>query len=479
MTVIGLEVSTSAAKCILFSPREGIIDAESIRYPREIGDTLSLDPHGVAAAALDALKQVVGRNDRKVSAIGLGGTWHSMLLLDGKRQPLGRISTWADLSASGTVSKFRQDAGFVQEYYQKTGCMVHAMYPMFKYRHLTETQPELAAQVSYLSSQIEYLFEMLTGEAAVSRCIASGSGMFNIHTLDWDDDLLELLSLDRGQLAELKEATDCGSLKESIAAELGLDAGIPVTVGAADGAMNQVSIGGARRGVMSFSVGTSAAMRMVADEPKIPETPSTWCYYLYSGKRLVGAATQGACNCIDWFVEKFAAGRSYSELEDAARALNPENAPYFLPFIYGERCPGWQEDRPGGFLGLKPDHGLGELYYSILEGIIFNLYQNYNILTDVAEVPEQILVSGGIMNSPFWLQLTSDLFERELWTTGATNDSTLGAAIVAWESVHGPVEVQDFVQPTKVCEPSSPAKTAVYRKRFERYLQLYAGVGER
>ena len=68
MTVIGLEVSTSAAKCILFSPREGIIDAESIRYPREIGDTLSLDPHGVAAAALDAEAWWSGMTEKSLTS---------------------------------------------------------------------------------------------------------------------------------------------------------------------------------------------------------------------------------------------------------------------------------------------------------------------------------------------------------------------------------------------------------------------------
>ena len=52
-------------------------------------------------------------------------------------------------------------------------------------------------------------------------------------------------------------------------------------------------------------------------------------------------------------------------------------------------------------------------------------------------MPERILISGGIMHSPFWLQLACDLLGRDLWTTGTKNDSTMGAVLVALQSVGG------------------------------------------
>lgn len=478
MNVIGLEVSTSAAKCVLFSAPEGIVDAVEVPFPKSVTDKVTQDAEGMVAAALQALKCLVGRTTREISALGLAGTWHSLLLLDGDGRPLGPISLWSDLSAAPSVAQLRKDRGLVQACYQKTGCVVHATYPVYKYYHLARTSPQKVKQARYVSSQVEYLYQALTGERAVSSCTASGTGLFNIHSLDWDGELLDLAGLHRDQLGQLREVFHWRGLKASIAQEVGLKHGLPVTVGGADGAMHHVASGGTHGGIMSFSVGTSGAMRLAVDAPWIPEEPSIWCYYLYGGKRLVGAATNGAANCIDWFLDRWGHGSGgYEDWGRAAAAVDVETAPIFLPFLYGERCPGWDENRPGGFVRLKAHHGPAELYYSILEGVLLNLYQCYLILTETAGVPEGILVSGGIMHAPFWLQLACDLLGRDLWTTGTKNDSTLGAALVALASIGGEMETLPGPAPTVVCRPSSTDRTNLYRERFQKYLELYQATG--
>src|SRR5690554_3580671 len=398
MNVIGLEVSTSAAKCILFSLEEGVIKTVSVKFG-EGAKTLAVDPQEVLISAKEALTRVVKSTDRPISAVGLGGAWHSLLLLDEKRVPLGTIYTWADVSASLTVEQLKKDREFVLGCYRRTGNMVHAMYPVWKYYHLQITQPEIIKKTRYISSQLEYVFEHLTAETGVSKCLASAGGFFNIHQLDWDAELLKFVNLDRSQFAELKEPPYAAGLRAEVAKETGLPVGIPVTVGYADGAMNQVGIGGDREGIMSFSVGTSAAIRMVSPQPITPDTPSTWCYYLYHGKRLIGASTQGACSCVDWFLNNLPSNvRSYDLLEEAASKIKIENAPFFLPFLFGERCPGWQDKRLGNFMDLKPDHGLGDLYFAILEGVLFNVYHCYQLLTEIGGVPEKIMISGGIID---------------------------------------------------------------------------------
>ncbi|NLL42054.1 MAG: hypothetical protein GX251_01790 [Firmicutes bacterium] len=475
MNVIGLEVSTSAAKSILFSLEEGVIDGHTVRYDSSVSDMSTLVPQGVVAAAKRAVWELVKKTDRKITAIGLGGVWHSLLLLDAKREPLGPIYTWADVSAGPSVDAVKQDRDFVLETYRKTGCMVHAIYPLWKYFHLQKTKPELIGQTKHISSQIEYLFQELTGERAVSKCIASGTGFFNIHTLDWDDQLLDFAGLSPDSFSELKEGPYVGSLRTSVAEELGLPAGIPVTCGFADGAMNQVGIGGDRPGIMSFSVGTSAAIRMISATPVIPETPSTWCYYLYGGKRLVGAATQGACNCVDWFLENLPAQvGTYDSLEKLAWGRSIEDAPFFLPFIYGERCPGWQDRRLGSFRDVKATHSLGDFYLAILEGVLFNVYHCYKLLTEISQEPKEILISGGIMNSQLWLQMAADIFGRTLKTTGVKDASTVGAAVVALQAIGRLKAGQGYEPESVIGTPPPSIKAAVFEQRFQRYLELYA-----
>lgn len=477
MNVIGLEVSTSAAKCILYNAETGIVDSVSQPYPAEVADIVSQDPEGIFQAALAVLRAIVQRNDRPVAAIGLSGTWHSLLYLDRHRQPVGRIKTWADVTATETVEALKAEPDFYREFYHKTGCVLHALYPIWKLYHDKKTNPEAFRDVVYLSSQIEYLFERLTGGQAVSRCTASGSGFFNIHTLDWDDELLALAGVKRSMFAELTEATFTLPLAPAIARAVGLPAGIPVTVGAADGALNQVGIGGAREGIMSFSVGTSAALRLVKPAPQLADDPSTWCYYLYNGKRIIGAATHSG-NVLSWFAERFffdRKGKTYSlqDYDQFAAAIEPEKAPYFLPFLYGERCPGWQGKRRGGFLEISPQHNEAHLYYAILEGILFNLYHCYTILASLGGQPAKVLLSGGIIKSPFWRQMAADIFQRDLLVTGVVDESTVGGALFALQAGGGIGQVEDYaVEPTRVLSPRSD-KVDVYRKRFAKYLQLY------
>ena len=106
-----------------------------------------------------------------------------------------------------------------------------------------------------------------------------------------------------------------------------------------------------------MSVGTSGALRAAHQEPKLPGEPSTWCYYLFDGRRLAGAAINGATNCVDWYLDCFSTKdgghRDYDKFTEGASKVQGERAPYFMPFIFGERCPGWQEEKTGGFYGVR------------------------------------------------------------------------------------------------------------------------------
>ena len=483
MKAVGLEVSTSSAKAIIFCPEEGVITEATRPFAKDVASGPTQDADGIVATAISVLKEVVNSAQcdvNSICAIGLSGTWHSLLLLDKERRPLGRIKTWADLDATPTVAPLRGDEALVRRFYQKTGCMTHALYPVWKWIHLTRTDPELACKTRHLSSQLEYVHQALTSGASVSKCTASGTGLMNINTLDWDDEILGFAGIKREQLGELVEAFHTAPLLPSIAKEVGLPAGLPVTVGCADGAMNQVGIGGVGEGIMSMSVGTSGALRAVHKEPKLPLKPSTWCYYLFGGRRLAGAAINGSTNCVDWYLDclstKDGGRRDYGKFAEGASAVHVEGAPYFMPFLFGERCPGWQEEKAGGFHGVRGSHNEFDLYYSVLEGVLFNMYQCYRILTEIGGTPRDVLMSGGILNSPLWSQMAADIFQREILATGVANDSIVGAALIALQSVGGICDVEDYLPRVTMKFTPSCDKREVYESRFSKYLDLYAGL---
>lgn len=478
MNILALEVSTSSAKAMIFSTDKGIRGVFSVPYKDNVNDVVSQDPEGVCRAVVECARALIERENCSIDAVGLGSTWHSLLLLDKHRNPVGRIKTWANTQAAPTASRYRKDEKFKRWFYQRTGCMVHSIYPIWKYVHAKEQG--LIDSDGYLSSQPEYVFEKLTGQVRVSRSIASGTGFMNIHTLEWDGEILDFAGIKISQLAPLYEMEETVPLSCEAASELGIKSGTPVTLAGPDGALNQIGAGALGKGIMTMSVGTSGALRVASDIPVLPDDPSTWCYYVAEGKRLAGAATSGAGNCIEWFGQKLNLGNlGYRRLDELASRVNKDDAPVFLPFLYGERCPGWEDGRTGGFFGLKPHHEIGHLHYSILEGILFNLYQCYIVLEQLAGAPEEIRISGGIENSPWWLQMAADIFQREIHTSNIEHASTMGAVAVALKAV-GAIDTLEAFTPgggKSIVPDESMAR--IYSKRFERYMEWYQKTADR
>jgi gluconokinase len=475
MNVLAIEISTSSAKALVYSSTDGVKKVVSIPFDKNVCDVVSQDPEGIYKTLVQCIKQITALDNHTIDAIGICTTWHSLLFLDKNRNPLGRIYTWAHTKAGETVKKYRKDASLAQWLYNRTGCMMHSTYPLWQYIHFRDTNAEMFEKASYLSSQQEYIFEKLTGEVAISKSIASGSGFLNIHTLDWDEEILEFASIKREQLSPLKDPTYAAPLKNDIAKELNLTSGIPVVIGGPDGALNQIGAGAVKEDVMTFSVGTSGALRLVSEESVLPSNPSTWCYYLAEGKRIVGAATAGAGNCVDWFVRSMSlkSELKYKDLDDAIKVMDKKEAPLFLPFLYGERCPGWRDDRLGGFYDLNGKHGIGDMYYAVLEGILFNLYHCYTILTNLLNPPKEARISGGITHSKEWLQMAADIFQTPMVTSDIEHASLLGIAVLTLNALGNIQDLQNF-EPT-LGEKIIPSKDSkdLYLQRYQRYLEIY------
>ena len=439
---------------------------------------VSQDPEGVYRTLIECVRNVVEQVNCPIDVIGLGSTWHSLLFLDRHRKPMGRIKTWANTEAAPTAYRYRKNEELKLWFYHKTGCMVHSIYPVWKYIHARKNQYQELEPEGYLSSQPENVFERMTGEFAVSVSIASGTGFMNIHTLEWDQEILDFAGLKESRLAPIYDLEHTARLGDEAAREMGLKPGTPVVLPGPDGALNQVGAGALDEGVMTMSVGTSGAIRLATGIPLLPRQPSTWCYYASEGKWLAGAAISGAGNCVEWFAKKANLGKvNYGTLDDLAAGTVREDAPVFLPFLYGERCPGWDDGRTGGFFNLKAQHGVGDFHYSILEGILFNLYQCYIALLEVGGTPREIRISGGIENSPLWLHMAADIFQRDIYTSRIEHASTMGAAVAALKAV-GVLENMNEFQPEpgeRIIPDEQMSK--IYKARFERYLDWYRKTG--
>jgi len=467
MLVLVLESSTTSAKAMLYCSDRGVIRIETEAYPPHFNINGIQDAEGVFKRTVDLGRMV--SEGKEIDMIALCGTWHNVMLCDRQMKPISPAYSWSYTGASQVAKDLRKDKSYTNAFYQKTGCMVHAIYPAFKLLYIRNQGFDI--ENCYICGQGSYNFFHLTGERLVSDSMASGSGLLNITSRQYDIDILKEIGIKEEQLGRLVSYKDIRPLSKKGAELLGLESGIPVIPANPDGGLNQVGAGALRDGIMTFSVGTSGAMRLSTSNPVLPEQPSIWCY-LSPYSWMSGAATSGACNCIDWIKGKmFSSSTTYSEIE--SKKTNNNTYPVFLPFLYGERCPGWQDERKAGFFDVLPTHAPLDFYLGVMEGVLFNLYQCYEVLCNVNGKPKKIQLSGGILNSRIWTQMCCDIFQQEMECSTLEQTSMLGAAILSMEinGVVDNVKNHKVEKGTIIC-PDEKMKT-VYNEKYQRYKYWY------
>lgn len=467
MQILVLEASTSSAKAMIYRPETGILRLCTRPYSAAASDVCTHDADAVYAMLLEIGKEAA--QGESVDAVALVGTWHTAMCLDRQLRPASRVYLWTSTAAAPVARQVRQDQNLARRLYSATGCMPHAMYPIYHIRYLLEQG--LAAPDSLFSTEDAYFFHKLTGQWRVSQSTASGSGLLDIHSLTYSPLALSVAGIQAAQLPPVCGHRFTVPLCREAAALLGIPAGTPVCAGHPDGAMNQLGSAALRPGCMTLSVGTSAAVRMTAPTSDTSHLGGNWFYYAPSSW-LIGAAT-GATNNIDWFRRTLAPGQSFGVLEQGG-GIQPDS-PRYLPFLYGERCPGWNDQAAGQFMGLKGSHTIQDLYAAVQEGIVFNIFQCYRQVCAAHGTPDRVLLSGGVLKSARWTQMLADVLERDLETSQIDQASMLGGAAVALHAIGALDRLDQFrVQdetPHLICP--DPEKRDLYRRRYAGYLQDY------
>ncbi|MBT9135939.1 MAG: Xylulose kinase [Firmicutes bacterium] len=478
MLLLVIEASTASAKALLYDDAAGIIGILPKNYSSDAGDTITYDAEQLMWETLQVGRELLEQKGiTEVDMVATCSIWsHSLLMLDHKKQAVGRLSTWADTKASPTTEKYRRDQALYNFLYQRTGCPIHITYTLWKYIHERETGN--TEGIAYIASMPDYLFYTLTAELAVSYSTASASGFLNLHSLAWDKEVLRLAGVSEQMLPRLVGSEYTAPLTPAAAAILGIPAGTPVLITGADGCMNHVAAGGFGEDLMTLSIGTSAAMRIATDSPILANYPATWCYVGVENMWVAGSATAGAGNCVAWIGKKILGtsnGLSLKELDAGARnLLGQGDAPIFLPFLVGERCPGWDDTKSAMFCDLRLNHDVYALYYSVLEGVLFNLRQCYEItIPIVGRTPKFISISGGIEESQLWLSMAASIFGLPVHTNGQMHASLLGTAYMGLKGAGVLDSVKKIAPQIEMSYEPDYALNDFYTQRFQRYLKHY------
>lgn len=457
--VLGLEISTSSLKAMLVDANRGLIKQGIVAHEAEFADIVSMDMIALYKHLIDFVKGFIIGYEDFIDEISLVTLWNSLLFFDpkNKNQPVGRVKTWADVSGDQTMLNSVDDESAI------TGCPKH--YKFTRWKLLREEYQAMLRNSNKVGSIPDYIFQCFTGQWVMSDMMASGSGLLNLSQKKWYVGALESLGVEVAQLPQLVGWKYKASIQKSLAQEIGLSERVMVQVPNGDGGMNQYAESGLELGVWSLSLGTSGALRCLSKEPKV--TQGLWCHLLGDGYYVKGATISGAGNCIQWFLERFELEQDFlRQVEPSLSDIEISEQPYYLPFMYGEQSPGWVSKRHSGYNKEIEGYSLPDLYYSLVEGITFNLYQGYELLSADVGRPESIVISGGVVRTKFWLQLIADVLGQQLVISTMEHSSLLGGIISCGYA-------QEFKKEKVIAIVPNLTRRKLLMRRYHGYLDYY------
>src|ERR671921_25812 len=368
------------------------------------------------AAVLEATAAALGQRGSEVTALGLSGQMHGVVLADERGLPLRPAILWADARSGDELAAYR---GLDEDLRRRLANPPAVGMAGPSLLWLRDNEPAEYASARWALQPKDWLRMRLTGEAAAEPSDASATLLYDLMADDWSYAAVEELALRDRLLAPLvPPAGVAGTLQAKAAGELGLRGGLPVAAGAADTAAAMLGTGLLRPGPVQLTVGTGGQVVTPRREPETDPHARTHLYRAaLPGLWYSMAAVQNAGLALEW-VRKVL-GVSWKDVYEEALAVPPGSGGVtFLPYLSGERTPRFDPGARGAWTGLGLDHTRGHLLRAALEGVAFALREAIEALEEQGTIAPELRLAGGGTGGDSgepWRQLLADVLGRPLW----------------------------------------------------------------
>ena len=479
--VIGIDIGTTSTKSVVYDLTGRPGETHSVGYPLEEPSPgfAEQNPALILAAVLETVRQVTAETARPVLGLSFSTAMHSLIGLDRDGMPLTASVTWADSRAGVQAERIRDSAAGLA-LHRRTGTPVHPMSPLTKLVWFREHEPELCEQVAHWVGIKDYVVSEMCGVLVTDHSVASGSGLLDIHRLEWDPEALRLAGISAEQLPLLAPTTTVlPPLNEAAVRATGLPADTKVVLGAGDGPLANLGLGAIRPGVAACSIGTSGALRVMVERPNVDPQGGVFCYALTEDRWAVGGAINNGGIVLGWAGDALAPdlgpGSEEELLALAAQAPVGSGGLIMLPYLLGERAPYWSSLPRGAYLGLTREHRREHLIRAALEGVCQQLGLVLRSMREAGNEVHTIRATGGFARSPLWRQMLADVLDMEIQFPAGHEGSSFGAALLGMQAL-GFIEsvdvAADLVKIADTVRPR-PAAAAVYRSLQPVFADLY------
>jgi len=496
MRLIGLDIGTTGCKAALFEEDGTLVGSARREYAVDIPQPswAEQDAELVWRLAQDALREVIAGIAEdwacgdEIEAIGLSVQGEAVMPVDAAGLALRPAILGMDTRTSPQNRRLVEQLG-ARALFDQTGMPVHTINTLPKLLWLREHEPALWSSADRFLLYEDYIINKMTGQAAISRCLASRTQLCDLHTGAWDETLLGTVGLTPERLAPVTESgRPVARMRTDLAADLGFARPPLVVTGGHDQACGALGVGLTQPGLAMVSTGTAEVVEVALGAPVVNETLYEGNISIYahtvSGLHLAMTLNHSGGLLLRWFRDTLGkdvvehAIASGPDPYDLLLADVPEDPTglLLLPHFAGSGTPTFDTASKGAILGLTFGTTRSEMAKAVLEGVTFELRTNLDLLQTAGIAIDELRAIGGGARSDVWLQLKADITGIPVVKPRLTDAACWGAALLAGAGAGRrddlAIWASEAVHLERRFEPNA-RRSAQYEDRYALYTEVY------
>ncbi len=482
--IVALDQGTTSSRAILFDESQNIIGIAQKEftqiYPNE--GWVEHDPMEIWASQSGVLSEVIARagiSQHDIIALGITNQRETTIVWDKKTgKPVYNAIVWQCRRTADMADKLVED-GYRETIQNKTGLVVDPYFSATKIRWILdhiENGQERAENGELLFGTVDtwLIYNLTRGKVHVTDYTnASRTMIFNIHTLEWDDELLEILNIPKCMLPEVKPSSHVyGNTFAGY-----FDGEIPIAGIAGD---QQAALFGQtcfNKGDAKNTYGTGAFLLMNTGEEAVKSDNglvTTIAWGLEEGK--VNYALEGsifvAGSAIQWLRDQLRIVDAADDTEYMATKVDDTNGCYVVPAFTGLGAPYWDAYARGAIVGITR----GTSKYHIVRATLESLaYLTNDVLTAMAKdsgAPlKELKVDGGASANNFLMQFQADMIQTKVERPQTLETTALGACYLAGLAVGFYQDLEEIKENRLVDREFTPEISVEERDKKDRNWQ--------
>lgn len=442
-TILAIDQGTTSSRAMLFDQNGRPVAQAQQELPQHFPQSgwVEHDAEDIWRDTVTVVKQAMAAGDLDaghVAAIGITNQRETTVLWDRKSgKPIHKAIVWQDRRSAPLCERLRQE-GHGPLVTGKTGLLIDSYFSATKIAWMLDNLDgarEMAQRGDLAFGTIDcFLLWRLTGGKvhATDATNAARTMLFNIHTQEWDDELLELFDVPRSMLPEVRDSdAEFGTTMPDL-----FGAAIPISGIAGDQQAATVGQACFEPGMMKSTYGTGCFALMNTGTEAVTSKNRLLTTIAY---RIAGQTTYAlegsifvAGAAVQWLRDGLKIIASAGETEGLAKSADSGQAVYLVPAFTGLGAPYWDPDARGAILGLTRATGVAEIVAAALEAVCFQTRDLLQAMAaDGADKLETLRVDGGMVANDWLLQTLADTLGVAVERPVVAETTALGAACLA------------------------------------------------